>query len=161
MIAFGPDFKRGFVDRAPASNADIPLTLARILGLALPSRGKLRGRVLAEALAGGPADDALDLRRGGFDARPRMGSGRRSTFRRRCGVRYLDAAKKVSGPSRLGRLGRRPPVQPACARSDGHETLNGAALTARSRRPPPVRRRAPRRASSGALKSSPRLESKF
>ena len=33
MAAIGPDFKAGFVDDAPASNADIGKTLARILGL--------------------------------------------------------------------------------------------------------------------------------
>jgi arylsulfatase A-like enzyme len=53
MVAFGPDFKRGFVDKLPVSNADIARTMAHILGLTLPSNGKLTGRVLTEALAGG------------------------------------------------------------------------------------------------------------
>ena len=52
MAAFGPDFKKGFVDEAPISNADIAPTLARILGLSMKSNGKLNGRVLTEALAG-------------------------------------------------------------------------------------------------------------
>ena len=55
MAAIGPDFKKHFVDPAPISNADVAPTLARILGLELPSHGKLVGRVLREALAGGPA----------------------------------------------------------------------------------------------------------
>ena len=54
MAAAGPDFKRGFTDPLPVSNADIAPTLARILGLQLPSTGKLRGRVLEEALPGYP-----------------------------------------------------------------------------------------------------------
>jgi hypothetical protein len=54
MAAIGPDFKRGYVDRAPVSNADIARTIAHILGLRLPDNGKLKGRVLTEALAGGP-----------------------------------------------------------------------------------------------------------
>jgi len=53
MAAFGPDFKRGFVDKLPVSNADIARTVAHILGLTLPSNGKLTGRVLTEALTGG------------------------------------------------------------------------------------------------------------
>jgi arylsulfatase A-like enzyme len=53
MAAIGPDFKAGFVDAAPVSNADIGLTMARILGLRVPARGKLVGRVLTEAMPGG------------------------------------------------------------------------------------------------------------
>lgn len=53
MAAMGPDFKHGFVDQAPVSNADIARTLAQILKLPLPSNGKLEGRVLHEALAHG------------------------------------------------------------------------------------------------------------
>jgi hypothetical protein len=52
MAATGPDFKTGFVDDAPISNADIAPTLARILGFTMASNGKLKGRVLTEALAG-------------------------------------------------------------------------------------------------------------
>jgi hypothetical protein len=54
MAAIGPDFKKQFVDRAPISNADIQPTLAKILGLHIASNGKLNGRILEEALPGGP-----------------------------------------------------------------------------------------------------------
>jgi arylsulfatase A-like enzyme len=54
MAAVGPDFKRGFVSRTPMSNADIVPTLAHILNLPLPHKGRLEGRVLHEALEGGP-----------------------------------------------------------------------------------------------------------
>jgi arylsulfatase A-like enzyme len=54
MAAIGPDFKQQFVDRAPISNADIQPTLAKILGLRIASNGKLNGRILEEALLGGP-----------------------------------------------------------------------------------------------------------
>jgi hypothetical protein len=54
MTAIGPDFKKQFVDRAPISNADIQPTLAKILGLKVASNGKLNGRILQEALLGGP-----------------------------------------------------------------------------------------------------------
>jgi arylsulfatase A-like enzyme len=53
MAAIGPAFKAGFVNDAPVSNADIAPTLAHALGLALPSIGKLKGRVVTEALVGG------------------------------------------------------------------------------------------------------------
>src|ERR1700681_4325281 len=39
MAAIGPDFKRGFVDEAPVSNADMGQTLARLLGLKIPFKG--------------------------------------------------------------------------------------------------------------------------
>ncbi len=55
MAAIGPDFKREFTDEAPVSNADIAPTLAKLLGLDLAGKGALRGRVLEEALPGGPA----------------------------------------------------------------------------------------------------------
>lgn len=55
MAALGPDFKKQFVDTAPISNADIAPTLAQILGFHLASHGELKGRVIREALAGGPS----------------------------------------------------------------------------------------------------------
>jgi hypothetical protein len=51
--ALGPDFKAGFVDPAPTSNADIGKTMAAILKLAVPDTGQLVGRVLSEAMPGG------------------------------------------------------------------------------------------------------------
>jgi hypothetical protein len=53
MAAIGPDFKHGFHDPAPVSNADIGMTLAAILHLSIPPKGTLRGRVLTEAMPGG------------------------------------------------------------------------------------------------------------
>jgi arylsulfatase A-like enzyme len=57
MAAVGPDFKQGYVDKAPVSNVDVPVTIAEILGLNPPvpdSKGILIGRVIKEALVGGP-----------------------------------------------------------------------------------------------------------
>ena len=53
MAAIGPDFKAGFRDPAPVSNADIAPTLARLTGLDLGGGGEARGRVIEEALTGG------------------------------------------------------------------------------------------------------------
>jgi arylsulfatase A-like enzyme len=53
MAAVGPDFKKGFVDPAPVSNADLAPTVAQLLGLKLSARGKLTGRVITEGLKNG------------------------------------------------------------------------------------------------------------
>jgi arylsulfatase A-like enzyme len=53
MAAAGPDFKTGFRDSAPVSNADIAPTIAHILGFTLKGDGTLKGRVADEALKGG------------------------------------------------------------------------------------------------------------
>jgi len=55
MLAEGPDFKSGYVDRAPASNADVAITVAHIMGWQFAGgHGTHTGRVLTEALKGGP-----------------------------------------------------------------------------------------------------------
>jgi arylsulfatase A-like enzyme len=47
--AIGPDFRRGFVDPAPVSNADVGWTMMHLLGLSVTPRGHLFGRVIEEA----------------------------------------------------------------------------------------------------------------
>jgi hypothetical protein len=54
MGAIGPDFKKGYKDLAPVSNADVPRTIAKVLNINLRPLGKLTGRVLNEALVGQP-----------------------------------------------------------------------------------------------------------
>jgi len=51
--AIGPDFRRGFVDSSPVSNADLAVTMAQVLKLKLQPKGQLTGRVLSEALNNG------------------------------------------------------------------------------------------------------------
>lgn len=53
MAATGPAFKKGHLNAAPVSNADIAPTLAQVIGITAEPVGKLRGRVISEALAGG------------------------------------------------------------------------------------------------------------
>jgi arylsulfatase A-like enzyme len=62
MAAVGPDFRTGFKDPAPVSNADIAPTLAKILGLDLGGGGDAKGRVIDEALAGGGPPPATTAR---------------------------------------------------------------------------------------------------
>jgi Type I phosphodiesterase / nucleotide pyrophosphatase len=57
MAVMGPDFRSGFVDNAPASNADVGRTVAAILRLETKDKGKLAGRVLTEAMPGGALPD--------------------------------------------------------------------------------------------------------
>jgi arylsulfatase A-like enzyme len=62
MAAIGPDFKAGFKDTAPVSNADWTMTMAQVLGFDLKPHGQNTGRVMAEALTnGGPAPEAKAL----------------------------------------------------------------------------------------------------
>jgi hypothetical protein len=53
MAAIGPGFKAGYVNEAPVSNADIGMTIAKVLGLKISAKGTLIGRVIEEALPGG------------------------------------------------------------------------------------------------------------
>jgi hypothetical protein len=53
MAAIGPDFRAKYTDPAPASNADVGMTLAHILGLKLSKKGDLVGRILTESLKKG------------------------------------------------------------------------------------------------------------
>jgi hypothetical protein len=55
MAAIGPDFKIGYVDPTPVSNADLAITVARLLKLDLRAKGRLSGRVMSESLKGGGA----------------------------------------------------------------------------------------------------------
>jgi arylsulfatase A-like enzyme len=51
LMASGPDFASGLHDMLPSSNVDIAPTVARILQFSMPA---VQGRVLEEALQGGP-----------------------------------------------------------------------------------------------------------
>ncbi len=51
--ALGPDFKKQYVDDDPTSNADIGMTIAKILNLKIPRHGNLIGRVITEAMPDG------------------------------------------------------------------------------------------------------------
>jgi hypothetical protein len=57
MAMQGPDFKSGFIDPAPASNADLGRTIAQLMQLDMHDNGKLVGRVLAETLPNGALPD--------------------------------------------------------------------------------------------------------
>ena len=52
LMAHGRAFKSGFFDTLPTANVDLAPTVARILNLSMP---EVQGRVLEEALEGGPS----------------------------------------------------------------------------------------------------------
>ncbi len=53
MAAIGPDFKAGYVDPLPVSNADVGMTIAQLMNLRSARNGGLTGRVMSEALPNG------------------------------------------------------------------------------------------------------------
>ena len=53
MAAVGPDFKAGYADTLPVSNADVGTTAAKLLGLTPKPHGNLIGRVMTEAMPNG------------------------------------------------------------------------------------------------------------
>lgn len=81
MAAIGPDFRSGYRDPAPASNADIGMTLAKILDLSIPAKGRLLGRVLSEAMPGG--------------TEPRVSSSRISSKPAKNGLATVMQTRKV------------------------------------------------------------------
>ncbi|MGE5243156.1 MAG: alkaline phosphatase family protein [Betaproteobacteria bacterium] len=89
MAAIGPDFKKRFVDAAPVGNADIVPTLVHLLGLRTKSTGSLQGRVLREALAGGPAAPRIKTAR--QISSPADGRQTVLLYQELDGERYLDA----------------------------------------------------------------------
>ncbi|MGA2290387.1 alkaline phosphatase family protein [Bradyrhizobium sp.] len=62
MAAIGPDFKAGYVDALPVSNADVGMTVARLLGLHASAVGELQGRVMSEALPNGVTPKVVDAK---------------------------------------------------------------------------------------------------
>jgi hypothetical protein len=90
MAAIGPDFKVGYVDALPVSNADVGTTAARLLGLTQKPRGNLIGRVITEAMPNGATPRAFS---GTVKSQP-SANGLRTVlkFQRVLEQRYFDAA---------------------------------------------------------------------
>jgi predicted AlkP superfamily pyrophosphatase or phosphodiesterase len=88
--AIGPDFKAGYVDPLPVSNADVGATAAKLLGLTQKAKGKLLGRVMTEAMPNGATPKASS---GTVSSKP-AANGLRTVlnFQRVGSQRYFDAA---------------------------------------------------------------------
>lgn len=90
MAAIGPDFKAGYVDELPVSNADVGITVAQLLGLHASAAGGLQGRVMSEALPNGTTPKASEAR---IVSRP-AANGLQTIvkFQRVLSQRYFDVA---------------------------------------------------------------------
>jgi arylsulfatase A-like enzyme len=90
MAAIGPDFKAGYVDALPVSNADVGMTIAQLMGLRASAAGGLMGRVMSEALPNGITPKFAD---GQIVSKP-SASGLRTVlkYQRVSSQRYFDAA---------------------------------------------------------------------
>jgi predicted AlkP superfamily pyrophosphatase or phosphodiesterase len=90
MAAIGPDFKAGYVDPLPVSNADVGATAAKLMGLTQRAKGNLVGRVMTEAMPNGATPKAFA---GSVKSQP-SANGLRTvlTFQRVGSQRYFDAA---------------------------------------------------------------------
>lgn len=88
--AIGPDFKAGYIDALPVSNADVGATAAKVLGLTQKPKGSLIGRVMTEAMPNGATPQAYA---GTVKSKP-AANGLRTVlnFQRVGSQRYFDAA---------------------------------------------------------------------
>jgi arylsulfatase A-like enzyme len=88
--AIGPDFKAGYVDPLPVSNADVGMTAAQLLGLHAAANGGLTGRVMSEALPNGIIPKTSD---GTIVSKP-ASNGLQTVvkFQRVLSQRYFDVA---------------------------------------------------------------------
>jgi len=88
--AIGPDFKSGYVDPLPVSNADVGATAARLMGLTQKARGTLVGRVMTEAMPNGAIPKGYS---GTVKSQPAANGLRTVLMYQRVGAqRYFDAA---------------------------------------------------------------------
>src|SRR5947199_2219329 len=88
--AIGPEFKSGYVDTLPVSNADVGATAAKLMGLSQKPKGHLIGRVMTEAMPNGATPTAYA---GTVKSKP-SANGLRTVlhFQRVGSQRYFDAA---------------------------------------------------------------------
>jgi len=90
MAAIGPDFKTGFADPVPVSNAYIAPTIARILGIEIVPHGSLQGRAIVESLRGGA--DSIPFTAGVSESQSANGKITVLQYQEAGGERYFDRA---------------------------------------------------------------------
>lgn len=98
MAATGPDFKSGYVDKTPVSNADITPTLLSVLALKQENHGHLTGRVLTEALKGGP--DPVPYHARVLESGKMDGKSTVLFYQQVKGYKYFDQACFVAVPAK-------------------------------------------------------------
>jgi arylsulfatase A-like enzyme len=99
MFSWGPSFKRRSTVLAPSGNTDLAPTVLRILGIA--DQVSMDGRVLEEALLGGPRVDRVDWSGEIYNAERRSGE---QVYRQQIEVSLVGDTTYVDrGSSTLGR----------------------------------------------------------
>jgi predicted AlkP superfamily pyrophosphatase or phosphodiesterase len=90
MAAIGPDFKAGYIDALPVGNADVGMTIARLMDLHPANEGGLIGRVISESLPNGITPKAVA---GTFVSKP-AANGLKTIvkYQRVLAQHYFDAA---------------------------------------------------------------------
>lgn len=66
LIAYGPNFKKNYVDQLPSGNVDVAPTIAYLLGFRLVNTD---GRILYEALSNGPEASSYNLKINSYNAK--------------------------------------------------------------------------------------------
>jgi Type I phosphodiesterase / nucleotide pyrophosphatase len=90
MAAIGPEFKAGYVDELPVSNADVGMTIAQLMDLRPAAVGGLTGRVMSEALPNGIVPKFAD---GTISSKPDANGLKTIVkFQRVLSQRYFDVA---------------------------------------------------------------------
>jgi arylsulfatase A-like enzyme len=94
LLAWGPDFKQGIVDRVPAGDVDVVPTILHLLRLGdVPARD---GRVLTEALRNGPDEEQMPVQTRTFTTASPAGTHRAAIQVSEVGhQRYVDKSWRV------------------------------------------------------------------
>ena len=137
FIAWGASFKSGVAVRTPVGNVDVAPTILALLGIT--DESDFDGRVLREALAGGPDEEtiAVDTRTHTVGAGDYRAAIQVSLVDDR---RYVDKSWRIAAPARVstGTRSRRAPAAPRGSRpaSGGPSGRSPASpRTTRRRRP--------------------------
>ncbi len=91
LIAVGPDFKSGLGSGVPSGNVDIAPTICRLLGIPVPT--SMDGRVLEEAILGGPDPRSLRVEHNEYKVGDKRNPSRLRTSTI-LGHTYIDEAGK-------------------------------------------------------------------
>ena len=93
MAAIGPSFRAGFVNPLPVSNADVGQTLAALLRLDIPAKGRLVGRPIREAMRDAAHDPLPPVQAGALRSEPSpAGLATVLRYQQVGDQRYFDAA---------------------------------------------------------------------
>jgi len=118
LIAKGPDFKAGSRISVPVGNVDLVPTILSLMGIDVPE--EMDGRVLAEALEGGPDEEMVETTMRTFTTSNADGSYRAAVqVSEVLGHRYLDKAWRLGAEVRAAAESVEEPARAGARRSTG------------------------------------------